>query len=783
MATACNEGFNGSDYLNDYDIYDDTMSGLFLGDQFEDQWVSKVSSIQEDVAKIAARSRTISSSFPDDFNYIDTKTEIRFSDCMWSTFGAMPTLDIMDAKLMCGSNSSSNNNNSNSNSNNNNTTNSAASSYSESIAVPPAIVSGSSLIGQIKTEIEDHDDEELPEEEEEAEAENVENCSSNNNNNNNYNKRAKYATSARITITKPKSSMQFTIKKNNNNSAEEHIPPGASLLRKSIATLNNNSNNNKQMMFNYRSSTKCLNSPQSISSCYDENTTNLTEFRHNVDLRACVMGSNNISLTSSADATCIDHISRELQNTSKNRIDMSLYVTPDHQPQIGDVLDVISQETTTTTTTGSGSGLTTFATTKMETLSDDDETTPIVVATSLSPPASNSDCDSDDGDYSTIDSRCGSSASVDGNNSIYMRHISDHSYTRSEMETNLETPSDSDEEIDVVSLNDKKLPTNPSDRDRRALQTKVANKMSTLPPPRRGRYELPYTPASSSPVKSEANSRFPSPSSTPYQSAGSAGSVSVSTTVYSPFVSRNSNSNSNSSNSSSAGSECVMQMLSKGRKRYYDNDSLYRVYSASSSSASSSASASTTIKGAGGNKPTNSHSSATGASKRSRVKKLNSQCLITSDGFKAYADLTHAKQQQPTLGANNSCNSSSSSNSSSGSNSGSSSSNNNNNSMLKRQFSLDEADTIEKRNLHNDMERQRRIGLKNLFEALKKQIPNIRDKERAPKVNILREAAKLCEQLTSEERELSLKRQLLKAKQKQQQELIARLRLSKNAAE
>lgn len=78
------------------------------------------------------------------------------------------------------------------------------------------------------------------------------------------------------------------------------------------------------------------------------------------------------------------------------------------------------------------------------------------------------------------------------------------------------------------------------------------------------------------------------------------------------------------------------------------------------------------------------------------------------------------------------------------------------------------------------MERQRRIGLKNLFEALKKQIPNIRDKERAPKVNILREAAKLCEQLTSEEREQNLKRQQLKAKLKQKQELLTRLRLSKN---
>lgn len=63
----------------------------------------------------------------------------------------------------------------------------------------------------------------------------------------------------------------------------------------------------------------------------------------------------------------------------------------------------------------------------------------------------------------------------------------------------------------------------------------------------------------------------------------------------------------------------------------------------------------------------------------------------------------------------------------------------------------DEAETIEKRNLHNNMERQRRIGLKNLFEELKYQIPSLKDKERAPKVNILREAAAYCTKLRREE--------------------------------
>lgn len=65
----------------------------------------------------------------------------------------------------------------------------------------------------------------------------------------------------------------------------------------------------------------------------------------------------------------------------------------------------------------------------------------------------------------------------------------------------------------------------------------------------------------------------------------------------------------------------------------------------------------------------------------------------------------------------------------------------------------DDIDTIGKRNLHNDMERQRRIGLKNLFENLKDKIPSLREKERAPKVNILREATTLCKKLTQEDHE------------------------------
>lgn len=72
-------------------------------------------------------------------------------------------------------------------------------------------------------------------------------------------------------------------------------------------------------------------------------------------------------------------------------------------------------------------------------------------------------------------------------------------------------------------------------------------------------------------------------------------------------------------------------------------------------------------------------------------------------------------------------------------------------SKLQKTIDPDEAETIEKRNLHNNMERQRRIGLKNLFEELKCQIPSLKDKERAPKVNILREAASFCSKLRRDE--------------------------------
>lgn len=85
-----------------------------------------------------------------------------------------------------------------------------------------------------------------------------------------------------------------------------------------------------------------------------------------------------------------------------------------------------------------------------------------------------------------------------------------------------------------------------------------------------------------------------------------------------------------------------------------------------------------------------------------------------------------------------------------------------------------ESPDVERRSIHNDMERLRRIGLKNLFDELKKQIPATRDRERAPKVKILQEAAALCRKLREEE----LERERLKKQQTKLATKLKKLRLS-----
>jgi hypothetical protein len=185
-----------------------------------------------------------------------------------------------------------------------------------------------------------------------------------------------------------------------------------------------------------------------------------------------------------------------------------------------------------------------------------------------------------------------------------------------------------EEEIDVVNISEKNLPTNPSARDRRALQTTVAHKIA------RSKHSNQRRRVSDDDSISSSTSTLSSKGSTPIK----------------------------------IGSQTPNRYIFAARKRKdHDSHKKYRY-----------------------------------GSKKQR--------------------LHHSKQHQKTIDP-------------------------------------DEQETIEKRNLHNNMERQRRIGLKNLFEELKCQIPSLKDKERAPKVNILREAANYCTKLRRDE---ELKAELIK---------------------
>ncbi|CAO1322516.1 unnamed protein product [Diamesa serratosioi] len=69
----------------------------------------------------------------------------------------------------------------------------------------------------------------------------------------------------------------------------------------------------------------------------------------------------------------------------------------------------------------------------------------------------------------------------------------------------------------------------------------------------------------------------------------------------------------------------------------------------------------------------------------------------------------------------------------------------------KTNLSCVDADFDHKRNLHNILERQRRIGLQNLFEQLRNLIPKLSQLKRVSKKRILKEAAYYCLQLKLED--------------------------------
>lgn len=94
----------------------------------------------------------------------------------------------------------------------------------------------------------------------------------------------------------------------------------------------------------------------------------------------------------------------------------------------------------------------------------------------------------------------------------------------------------------------------------------------------------------------------------------------------------------------------------------------------------------------------------------------------------------------------------------------------------------DEADEIDKRSLHNNMERQRRIGLRNLFEALRQEVPSIAMKDKAPKVTILRQATMYCVKQFEESEEAEQEVAELKRRQEKLRAKLAQLRRSHTAS-
>ncbi|XP_076648272.1 bHLH transcription factor Myc [Halictus rubicundus] len=103
-------------------------------------------------------------------------------------------------------------------------------------------------------------------------------------------------------------------------------------------------------------------------------------------------------------------------------------------------------------------------------------------------------------------------------------------------------------------------------------------------------------------------------------------------------------------------------------------------------------------------------------------------------------------------------------------------------STASRSSSDDELDT-EKRSLHNNMERQRRIELRNAFEELRVLVPAVESKEKAPKVAILRQAAVYCDMLNeigqitvSKVTELRRRQEKLRAKLSQLRRSLAMTR-------
>lgn len=419
------------------------------------------------------------------------------------------------------------------------------------------------------------------------------------------------------------------------------------------------------------------------------------EFKHNIDLATCTIGSNRLSLTGSRHGYGSRHHHNSLDDASSSRIINML------KEQLEDT-ESGSLRPYMTSSSGEIGSLTDLLHDLEEIEGDDGDEELDSDTDSNSSRSSKGGGIS--GGYTHAHHQDNSSSSSSSSSSSYEyqgTHVGDHSYTLPKKRYNLnelgvQTPSDSEEEIDVVSIGEKNLPTNPTPRDCRALQSHVADKIA----------------------RKQAN-------------GGSS-------------------------------------QHKHHRRRHSDDEGGYQRhqhYSGAGPSSGSGYHRSPSKYGLSPNYLTPASStSISGTNTPLPLSSSNPRKRPNKDDRKnRHGNSVHRsnKKQRSIPSGSKKSSPSSSSNIPSNVASGLG--------PAAATESSEEQETLEKRNLHNDMERQRRIGLKNLFEELKRQIPNLREKERAPKVNILREAANLCNRLNREQEQLN-------ALRKQQQRLYARVR-------
>lgn len=72
----------------------------------------------------------------------------------------------------------------------------------------------------------------------------------------------------------------------------------------------------------------------------------------------------------------------------------------------------------------------------------------------------------------------------------------------------------------------------------------------------------------------------------------------------------------------------------------------------------------------------------------------------------------------------------------------------------KRRSPKSDSDDPEKRHLHNSLERMRRVDLRNAFEELRSLVPELCDRDKAPKVEILKKASDYCHSVIVKEQNL-----------------------------